>query len=74
MVMVTEELSDRSVGGRIDSPLLLLGLIYREVSRAMELEPGVETSAPSHLINSPFGVEQLDQLCKFINGLDFSTS
>ena len=32
--------------GRIDAPLLLLGLMYREASRAMEIEPGAATDIP----------------------------
>lgn len=58
----------------IDPPLLLLGLVYREVCRAMEAEPGEETTAPAHLINSPLGVKQLNEIEKVLNDLDFDNS
>lgn len=45
--------------GKVDAPLLLMGLMYREVCRAMEIEPGEETKAPVHLVNSPFGVKEM---------------
>ena len=48
--------------GKIDAPLLLLGLMYREVSRAMEIEPGAETAAPLHLIDSPFGIKEVKKI------------
>ena len=42
--------------GIIDAPLLLLGLMYWEASRAMEIEPGAATDIPVHLSESPFGM------------------
>ena len=47
---VTDHLSDDSLieSGKVDGPLLLLGLIYREVSHCMEVEPGENMTAPSH--------------------------
>jgi hypothetical protein len=74
MVLVRDELGDPSVGERIDAPLLLLGLIYREVSRTMEAEPDGSTSVPSYLANSPLGVQHLEELGNLINGLTISTS
>jgi hypothetical protein len=53
--------------GKIDSPLLLLGLMYREVSRAMEIEPGDSTKHPTHLINSPFGIKEVNEITTLIN-------
>ena len=47
----------------VDAPLLLLGLLYREVCQAMEVESGDET-APAHLIDSPLGIKELDQIEK----------
>ena len=35
--------------GRIDAPLLLLGLMYREASCVMEIEPGATTDILVHL-------------------------
>jgi hypothetical protein len=71
-----EDLLDHSIleSGKIDAPLLLLGLIYREVSRALEAEPGTPTDAPSHLIDSPLGVLELNKVDTLINGLSFDHS
>jgi hypothetical protein len=55
--------------GKIDGSLLLLGLAYREVSRAMEIEPGGTTTAPDHLVNSPFGIKQMEKIEKLINSI-----
>jgi hypothetical protein len=38
-----------SQNGRIDAPLLLLGLMYWEASRAMEVEPRAVADVPVHL-------------------------
>jgi hypothetical protein len=64
-------LGDSSVfeTGKIDSPLLLLGLIYREVSRSMEVEPGATTDLPDQLANSPFGIRELNKVEKVINDI-----
>jgi hypothetical protein len=48
--------------GRIDAPLLLLGLMYWEASHAMEVEPGTATDVPVHLSESPFGVKELNKI------------
>jgi hypothetical protein len=56
-------------GGKIDGTLLLLGLAYREVSRAMEIEPHAITTEPDHLVNSPFGIKQMDKIEKVINSI-----
>ena len=63
---VTDHLSDESLmeSGKVDAPLLLFGLIYREVSRCMEVEPGENTTAPS-----PLGINELNEIEDFINGL-----
>lgn len=54
--------------GKIDGPLLLFGLLYREVSRSIEAEPDdPTTNVPSHLINSPFGIKQLTEMEKLVN-------
>jgi hypothetical protein len=56
LLTLKTQLKDSSVidGGKIDSPLLLLGLAYREVARSIEIEPGAPTTAPDHLVNSTF--------------------
>jgi hypothetical protein len=53
----------------IDAPLLLLGLAFREVSLAMEIEPGVENDLPAHLSNSPFGVREVNQIEKLLDSV-----
>ena len=58
-----------SEDGRIDAPLLLLGLMYREASRAMEVEPGAESDVPVHLSESAFGVKELGQIESMIGKL-----
>ena len=68
---VTDHLSEESLmeSGKVDAPFLLLKLIYREVSRSMKVEPGENTSAPTHLVDSPLGISELNELEEFINGL-----
>jgi hypothetical protein len=65
------DLRDHSIleGGKVDAPLLLLGLMYREVSRAIEIEPEAPTMAPPHLVNSPFGVKEANQIETLINAV-----
>jgi hypothetical protein len=74
--MAREDLENPLIleSGKIDSPLLLLGLIYREVSRVMELEPGNPTNLPGHLIDSPFGINEVDKIRNFLNDVDFDNS
>jgi hypothetical protein len=72
MKTVREDLGNPDVleAGWMDAPLLLLGLVYREVSRSLETEPG-DSSVPAHLINSPFGRKELDEVQSLINGIQF---
>lgn len=51
-----------SENGKIDAPLLLLGLMYREASRAMEIEPGAVAKVPVHLSESRFGIKELNKI------------
>jgi hypothetical protein len=62
--IVKNALGDSSVfkDRTIDSPLLLFGLMFREVSRAMEIEPGEPTHHPPQLVDSPLGIEEMHQL------------
>ena len=53
----------------IDSHLLLLGLMYREISRLIETEPEVATTAPPHLVHSSFGIKELKQIEAVIKGI-----
>ena len=60
--------------GKIDAPLLLLGLAYQEVSRSIEIEPGTSTEAPDHLVESPFGVRELNKIEQLINSVSLPSS
>lgn len=46
----------------IDAPLLFLGLMFREATRAMEIEPGGVTMLPLHLVNSSLGIRQIKKI------------
>jgi hypothetical protein len=62
LAILETSLEDPSVlnGKMIDAPLLLFGLTFRELSRAMEHEDG--NMVPSYLANSCLGVKQYDRL------------
>ena len=66
-----DDLRDSSTlkGGKVDAPLLLLGLMFREVTRAMEVEPGAPSNYPTHLLHSPFGVKEVNQIEKLLKGV-----
>ena len=51
---VTDHFSEESLmeSGKVDVSLLLLGLIYRKVNHSMEVEPGENTTAPFHWVDS----------------------
>lgn len=42
--------------------LLLVGLMYREASRAMEMEPEGDGKSPVHLVNSSIGLPQVKKI------------
>jgi hypothetical protein len=71
-----EDLSDVAVvaSGKIDGPLLLLGLLYREVRRSMEAEPGENSGVPSHIISSPLGVNELNEIESFLDEVSMDLS
>jgi hypothetical protein len=70
LLMLKKDLQNPSVlGERIDSPLLLLGLVYREISRAMEVEPDAPNEAPVHLIHSPFGIKEMKKIESMLKGI-----
>jgi hypothetical protein len=63
--ILKKDLRDSSFfSGKFDSPLLLLGLMYQEVSRAMEMEPDSDapTKAPNHLVHSSFGIKEMKKI------------
>jgi hypothetical protein len=64
LTILENALGDSAIfeSGKIDAPLLFLGLMFREVSRSMEMEPGAETKAPAQLVNSPFGIEEMNRM------------
>ena len=57
--------------GKIDGPLLLLGLVFREISRSIEIEPGAETDLPQHLVDSPFGIQEIQKIEKLLESVVF---
>ncbi len=59
-------------GGNIDAPLLLLGLLFREVSRALEVEPGEPSKYPEQLVDSPLGIREMTKLEEVINAVTIS--
>jgi hypothetical protein len=66
-----EALKDSSVFEErtIDAPLLLLGLMFREVSRAMEIEEGEATRYPQQLAASPLGIGEMQKLEEFLDAV-----
>lgn len=57
----------------IDAHLLLLGLMYREVTRSIEAEPE-DSKVPCYLRDSPLGVKELDQIVEVINSIKVPNS
>lgn len=66
-----DALGDSSIfeDGRIDAPLLLLGLIFREVSRAIEIEPGAPTPHPQQLVHSALGIEEMNEIEEILDSV-----
>jgi hypothetical protein len=60
--------------GRIDAPLLPLGLMYREASRAMEVEPGAATDVLVYLSELPFGVKELNKIESMLSKICLASS
>ena len=67
---------DRTVleGGGVDAPLLLLGLMYWEVSRSMEIEPGEALKVPVHLANSPLGIKEMNEIERLLQDIHLPSS
>lgn len=68
---VKEALKDSSVFEEktIDAPLLLLGLTFREVSRAMEIEEGQPTIYPQQLAASPLGIAEVQKIEELLDSV-----
>jgi hypothetical protein len=62
-------LADESVFDKIDAPLLLFGLVYREVFRAIEKEPDDGKEVPIYLQHSKFGIAELKKMEKVLKGV-----
>lgn len=71
LAVLKMDLSDPSIFKKnlVDSPLLLLGLMFREVSRSMEVEPGEPTSHPSQVVDSGFGIQEMKKLEKMLDAI-----
>jgi hypothetical protein len=76
MSILKKALKNSSVlnDGKIDAPLLLFGLAYREVWRAIELEPGDAMGAPDHLAESQLGVKELNEMEQLIRSVRLPSS
>jgi hypothetical protein len=72
LVILKDVFLDPSVfeGQNLEAPLLLLGLIFREVSRAMEIEPGEPTSYPMQLVHSPLGIAEMQKIEEMLNDVN----
>jgi hypothetical protein len=64
LTIVQNALADSAIfeSGKIDAPLLLLGLVHREVSRAFEVEPGGDANLPDHLVESSLGMDEIRKI------------
>ena len=46
--------------------------MYQEVSCAMEIEPDTSTKVPNHLVNSPFGIKEVQKIERLLKGIHLS--
>ena len=67
--IVKDALDDSSIfeDRNVDAPLLLLGLLFREVSRAMEIEVGEPTHYPQQLVHSSLGIREMKMIEEMLN-------
>lgn len=56
-------------GLTIDAPLLLVGLSFREVSRAIEVEEGEPSKLPKHLVQSSLGIKEMRKIEEMLEGI-----
>ena len=45
----------------------MIGLIYREVGRVLEVDPNGDGKSPDHLIHSSFEVKHPDKIQSFLD-------
>jgi hypothetical protein len=76
LMIVQHALADSTIfeSGKIDAPLLLLGLMHREVSRSMEIEPGGDPKLPDHLVKSSFGVKEIRKIERLLDKIHLPAS
>ena len=69
--IVKDALNDSAVveDRTIDAPLLLLGLTFWEISRAMEIEDGEPTNHPQHLVASTLGIGEMQKIEKMLESV-----
>jgi hypothetical protein len=69
--ILKKDLGNASVleSGKIDGPLLLFGLIFREVSRAIETEPDAPGESPEYLAHSPFDIQDMLKIEEMIDNM-----
>jgi hypothetical protein len=57
----------------MDAPLLLVGLMFREISRAIEVEEGEDSKEdsklPKQLVNSSLGVREMDKIEEMLEAI-----
>lgn len=72
LALLKNELTDSScfTDQTVDAPLLLLGLTFREVSRAMEIEEGEPTKYPPQLVSSPLGIGQMQKIEELLESIN----
>jgi hypothetical protein len=64
LAIAAEAFRDSSVfeESTIDAPLLLVGLIFREISRAMEVEEDEPSKFPKQLVQSSLGIREMERI------------
>ena len=67
--IVKDALNDSSIfeDRNVNAPLLLLGLLFREVSRAMESEVGEPTHYSHQLVHSSLGIREMIMIEEMLN-------
>jgi hypothetical protein len=53
----------------IDAPLLLVGLMFREISRAIEVEEGEDSKLPKQLVESSLGIREMQKIEEMLEAI-----